>query len=587
MRPGPRHKLPNWVVGLILIVVIAVGAYLAYTKTLPWSHTYTVKAVFSTSQSIAVNSPVRIAGVNVGKVSAVSHLTTNSSDFTAATGGSEQRSGGPPGRQAAVVSMEINDSGLPLHQDASMSLRPRLFLEGNLFVDLHPGSPESPTAPDGHVFPESQTSVSVQLDQVLSTLQSDVRSNLQVFLHSLGDAFIKYGGAEGFNEAYRTSPGAFKNTALVNEALLGTHPDDLSSLVRNLDSTVRALDRNKNDLQGLIVNFRDVTGALAAHDQELSQAVSLLPGTLDAAQPAFAALNSSFPAVRAFAREALPGVRSTPAALDASMPFLRQLRGLVSKPELRGLTHKLRPAIPDLTRLTRRSIPFLHQTRALSSCFNQVVIPWSNSDIPDPDPDATQTDLNHGKVFQETAYAFAGINGESRSGDGNGEFVKVLGASGPNLVAFNDPESERLFGQTAFPLLGARPAIQSSAKPPFRPDAPCERQQPPNLDSGEAHAPPFQTPLPGSGLPLPLPLKALQTASTSYLSKLGEASQLLAPAKGQRASGTAKSGGAAAPASGSPAAKNKAEALIHEGQAEWRKARRAFLTATKHPGTKH
>jgi phospholipid/cholesterol/gamma-HCH transport system substrate-binding protein len=583
MRPGPRHKLPNWAVGLILVVVIAVGAWLAYTKTLPWSHTYTVKAVFSTSQNIAVNSPVRIAGVNVGKVSAVGPPPGGSPDFTAATGGSGSGSGGPPGRQAALVTMEINDSGLPIHQDATMSLRPRLFLEGNLFVDLHPGSPESPSAPDGHVFPESQTSVSVQLDQVLSTFQSDVRSNLQVFLHSLGNAFIKYGGAKGLNEAYRTSPGAFKNTALVNEALLGTHPNDLSGLVRNLDSTVRALDQNRGDLQGLIVNFRDVTGALAAHDQELSRAVSLLPGTLDAAQPAFAALNSSFPAVRAFAREALPGVRSTPAALDASLPFLRQLRGLVSKPELRGLVHKLRPAIPDLTRLTERSIPFLHQTRALSSCFNQVIIPWSNSDIPDPDPDATQTDLNHGKVFQETAYAFEGINGESRSGDANGQFVKVLGASGPNLVAFNDPQSEQLFGQTAFPLLGARPAIQSSAKPPFRPDAPCERQQPPNLDSGQAHAPPFQTPLPTNGLPLPLPLKALQDASSGYLSKLSQAAQLLAPANGRSAKGASKSGGATA--SGTPADKKKAETLVHEGKAEWHKARRAFLAAS-HSGSK-
>ena len=78
MRRTARHKLPHWAVGLILIVVIAAGSFLAYTKTLPWSHTYTVKAVFSTAQTIAVNSPVRIAGVNVGKVSSVSSLTSNS-----------------------------------------------------------------------------------------------------------------------------------------------------------------------------------------------------------------------------------------------------------------------------------------------------------------------------------------------------------------------------------------------------------------------------------------------------------------------------------------------------------------------------
>ena len=207
-----------------------------------------------------------------------------------------------------------------------------------------------------------------------------------------------------------------------------------------------------------------------------------------------------------------------------------------------------------------------------------MIIPFSNSDIPDPDPDATQTGLNHGKAFQETAYAFAGINGESRSGDANGEFVKVLAASGPNLVAFNDPQSQQLFGTTAFPLLGARPAIQSSAKPPFRPDAPCERQVPPNLDSGAASAPPQQKPLPG--LPaLPLPLKALQAASGSYLSKLGQAAGLLTPASPSKSKSAARSGGATA-SGGRPDAKAKAKAkgLIHEGKAEWRRARRAFLT---------
>ena len=48
--------------------------------------------------------------------------------------------------------MEISDEGLPIHQDATMSLRPRLFLEGNLFVDLRPGTPAAPDAPDGFVF---------------------------------------------------------------------------------------------------------------------------------------------------------------------------------------------------------------------------------------------------------------------------------------------------------------------------------------------------------------------------------------------------------------------------------------------------
>ncbi len=277
-----RKKLPNWAVGLILVVVVAAASFLAYTKQLPWAHQFEVRAVFTTSQNINTNSPVRIAGVNVGKVTGVEHLTSSDPGFDQAT---RTADGKATGQQATVVTMEINDVGLPIHQDATMKLRPRLFLEGNLFVDLHPGTPEAPDISDGYTVPESQTSVSVQLDQVLSTLQSDVRANLQSFLHELGNSFIKYGGANGLREFYASSSGAFKNGSLVNEALLGTEPHDLSNLVRNLDSTVRALDVHESQLQNFVTNLRIVTGSFAAQDQALARGVSEIPGVLDAGRP--------------------------------------------------------------------------------------------------------------------------------------------------------------------------------------------------------------------------------------------------------------------------------------------------------------
>jgi hypothetical protein len=39
-------------------------------------------------------------------------------------------------------------------------------------------------------------------------------------------------------------------------------------------------------------------------------------------------------------------------------------------------------------------------------------------------------------------------------------------------------------------LLGQMPRIETSAKTPFRPDQPCELQEPPNLDAGAPGAPP-------------------------------------------------------------------------------------------------
>ena len=491
MRPGQRHRLPNAVIGLVMVVVLAIASYLAFTKELPWGSKYTVQAVFESASNIRPSSPVRIAGVNVGKVTSIEHLSPDDPEFTAQVGDEAPTAEGVPST-ASVVTMELEESALPLHTDATMRLRPRLFLEGNLFVDLKPGSPNAPEADDGHVFPAGQTSIAVQLDQVLTTLQSDVRSDLQTLLDEFGNALDKYGGSAGFREVYKTSPGAFRYTSQVNEALLGTEPHDLSDLIVNLDSTVDALGRNEVALQDLVTNLRIVLGSFAAEDANLKLAIAELPEVLEVGRPALASLNSSFPALRAFAREALPGVRSTPATLDAATPFLRQVRGLVSEDELRGLVADLRPTIPDLARLSRRTIPFLNESRSLSSCFNEVVIPWSNMTVDDPETPAT------GKVFEELGYGLTGISSESRSGDANGQYIRVGAGGGLNTVVLPDSIQEGgstvdAVGATPLPLLGARPSIESSAKTPFRPDVACETNDPPNLDSGQAADPPQQT----------------------------------------------------------------------------------------------
>src|SRR5215211_5314977 len=361
MRPGQHKRLPNHVIGLILVALIAVGSYLAFTKKLPWSHGYEVKAVFTTAENIRPKSPVRIAGVNVGEVTSVESCTNENpacggvdggDTITASTGNSNTTGqGGASGVQAAIVTMEISDEGRPIKEDATFKLRPRLFLEGNLFVDVNPGSPNSPEAPADHTFPVTQTSAAVQLDQVLTTLQSGVRQDLQIFLKEFGNALTKYGGAAGFRELYRTSPGAYKYTSLVNQAFLGTQPHDLSNLIRYLDSTVQALDQDERGLQNLVTNLRVVTGSFAAENEALSEAIARLPGLLRVGRPALAALDQSFPPLRAFAREALPGTRTTPETLDAATPLLNQIRLLVRQRELRGLSQDLRRTIPNLAKL--------------------------------------------------------------------------------------------------------------------------------------------------------------------------------------------------------------------------------------------
>ncbi len=575
MRPGQHKRIPNHVIGLILIGLVAVGSYLAYTKKLPWSHGYEVKAVFTTAQNVVPNSPVRIAGVNVGKVISVESCTNDNPACGGVDGGdttSASTTGNPPqsgasGVQAAIVTMQIDSEGQPIKEDSTFKLRPRLFLEGNMFIDVNPGSPESPTVPSDHTFPVTQTSASVQLDQVLTTLQSGVRRNLQIFLKEFGNALVKYGGAEGLRQQFQTSPGAYKYTSLVNQAFLGTQPHDLSNLVVNLDSAVQALDADQTGLQNLVTNLRVVTGSFAAQNQALSEAISRLPRLLEVGRPALAALDQSFPPLRAFAREVLPGVRSTPETLDAATPLLNQIRKLVSKPELRGLSQDLRHTIPNLTKLSHRTIPFLDQSRSLASCFNQTIIPWSNSSVPDnnfPPPTVTDGAGTHlATVAEETGYGLVGIGGESRSGDANGQYIRVEAGGGVNtpqipgplqgtvgkVIEGSQPSDQTVpfVGFAESQILGSQPNLalghEDSVKTPFRPDAPCEKQQPPNLETSNGPAPTQVAP---KSLPLPLSSKStsknssnqesITQASANYAKSYVQAQQLSKGGKATKAS---------------------------------------------------
>jgi phospholipid/cholesterol/gamma-HCH transport system substrate-binding protein len=493
VRPGQHNRMPNWAIGLVMAVVLAIGSYLAFSKELPWGDKFEVQAVFSSAQNIRPDSPVRIAGVDVGKVTKIEHLESASPELQAqASGDPESAADQASAEQAAVLTMELEESALPLHEDATMKLRPRLFLEGNYFVDLEPGSPNAPEVGDGFTFPVNQTSHSVALDQVLTTLQSDVRRNLQVFLDEFGNALIKHGGAEGFRELYRTSPPAFKYTSQVNEALLGQQPGDLRGVIRGLDSVVRALGRDEAALQNLVTNFRIFSGSFAAEDEALARAVEQLPGVLEAARPAFANLNAAFPPLRAFAREALPGVRSTPETLDVATPFIRQVRKLVSKRELRGLVADLRPTVPKLARLAKRSIPLFEQFRALSSCANEVVLPWSQDTVDPVDPaDQYPDNLDpQGRVFEEAFYGLSGIKSESRSGDANALYARVLGAGGLNTIEIpGTPGLGDQVGTLPFPLQGVLPTLTDSEKPDFHPEIGCETQVPPNLEAGVGSIP--------------------------------------------------------------------------------------------------
>ena len=459
MRRNQRRTISNPAAGLIALVVVVILTYLGFTKAIPFQHHFTIHAAFRTANNIRKGSPVRIAGVNVGKVTGVRPLSTGN------------------GGGAAIVDMRIDDNGLPIHTDAQAAIRPRIFLEGNFFVDLKPGTPESAKLGDGGTLPIQNDTSPVQLDQILTGLQADTRHSLQRLIEEYAKGLSGPGG-QGFNASIKYWTPAYRDSAVVNDATQGTQPGDLQGYIRYAAGTAAALDRNPPQLQSLITDFSTTARAFGANQSALEQAIAELPRTLHAAVPALVSLNNAFPSVRRFVADFRPAVRSSGPALDASIPFAQQLRGLVSKPELRGLSADLVPTIPALAQLNAQTVPLLEQNRLASSCVNQVVLPWSHETVPDPNFPAT------GDVSKEGPKPLVGLAGESRTGDANGFWFRILLNAGNSFYQLK-PGS---FVSLAFPLLGTNPPA-AKVRPPLRPDVPCETQTPPSLATVPGSAP--------------------------------------------------------------------------------------------------
>jgi phospholipid/cholesterol/gamma-HCH transport system substrate-binding protein len=338
--------------GILAITTIALLAYFGFTKANPFANPYELRAMFRDVQSLKPRSPVRMAGVEVGKVTKV-----------------EPKDGG-----AAEVTMELRNDALPIHDDARAQIRSRIFLEGNFFVELQPGSPSGGELDDGSTLPITQTASTVTLPDILDVLDSDVRGDLQTFLHEYGTVALQGGGAKAFNRAIPSFEPAYRYGALTNDALLGEDPDhDIQRLLSGQQKTFAALASNPDALKELVTDLNTTAGAIASEDSALEAAVPALRDTLREGYPALGELNAALPTLRTFAREAIPGVRSSVPALDAAIPWFGQARGLVQESELKGLARDLRRAVPSLVKLNTRLVPFLEQLRALSSCTNSVL----------------------------------------------------------------------------------------------------------------------------------------------------------------------------------------------------------------------
>ena len=214
--------------------------------------------------------------------------------------------------------------------------------------------------------------------------------------------------------------------------------------------------------------------------------------------------------------------------IDQSLPFITQLRLLVQPSELGGLTKDLAATVPALAKLTVETIPFMkNQVRPAASCVANVIYPWSQLTLNDPNFNASNGFPPH-KVYVEAVDFLPGLAGESRNFDANSPYVRILGALGNTAIT---SLQSGLIGGALAPLVGEQPQVPPGGKrPPIAggdiPNYPCETQPPvtdlsapsgpkPGTYTTGGLLPPGLVPLP-PGLPLPpLPLGLSRDRATS------------------------------------------------------------------------
>ena len=465
--------------GAIALLLVIVGTWLAFTKELPWRDPFQFHAVFQTSNNLRLDSPVRIAGVNVGEVVGVER---------------------EDGSDLVKVTMEMKEDGLPIHKDATLKIRSRIFLEGNFFVDLAPGTPSGGEIDDGDTIPVTRTSTPVQLDELLTALQTNDRERLQDLLEGLGDGLsgkptaaddatadpITKGetAAKSLNDSLDHAPKSLKYSAAVNRALLGTEPRDLSKLIAGLDKVTTALGTNEEQLKDLITNFNRFFASFAAEQENLQDAVRLLGPTVENADKSLTSLNQALPELEGFARDLTPGVEETQSTIAAVSPWITQAEQLFGRSELGGLLDSLRPATASLASAAYDSRGFLTQTNLTSRCFNEVILP------------AGDTVINEGpftsgaSVFKEFWYVMTAFASEAQTFDGNGSLVNTATGGGDTLVRSgklsNRPKNrDILYGRALTKPLGTRPD-RPARKPKYEPDKDCYKNPKPNLNGPAA-----------------------------------------------------------------------------------------------------
>jgi phospholipid/cholesterol/gamma-HCH transport system substrate-binding protein len=461
-----RRRLPGLVVALLVILGTAAVTFYAFNGGLPFTHQFTLSAVVGNSVNVRDGDPVRIDGVDVGQVSAVSAQGTQSR-----------------------ITFTLDGSALPIHRDATLRIRDRLFLEGSYYLALDPGTPEAPVLKDGNTIPVSHTSGPVQLYQVLSLFTAPVRQSLVGSMNQLAKGFAQPSGSlaqSGTGAIKRAAPQfapLLKDTALITQGLRGTAPGDLPRLLHSTASVMGTLAGSATQLTSLVRGVNTTAGALVSSDGALARSIRGVDQTLAAAPPALRAVNGALPAVRQLAITLDPSLVVAPPILEHLTATVGRLAAVLAPAERGPLLSSLDATFRQLPSILTELAKAFPIGKQVTDCLNTHVLPIIRRRVPDGSLSTGQT------VLQDFLHFLPGLAGASGSFDGDGPYTRFVAGAGTNSLtgSFAGKRVTATLPSGGQAIQGARPRWFGDLQPgDFRPDARCAVQKVPSLASTTA-----------------------------------------------------------------------------------------------------
>ena len=315
-------------IGAVTVLVTIIAVFIAYNANsgLPFVPTYDVKAVLPSGAKLLKGNEVRVGGFRVGVVDEITPKTVEV--------GGERRS-------VAEISMKLDKVVEPLSKDSTVSVRPRSAL-GLKYVELNPGDSEA-TLARGDTIPLGRTSEPLELEDVLSTFDPDMRTDARAATQGFGDAFA--GRGESINDAIRALNPLFTHLTPVMQNL--ADPDtELDQFFLQIGRASAQAAPVAEIQAELFTNMADTFAAFSSDPEALQLTIEKQPPTLDTAIRSFRVQRPFLADFTDLSRRLRPAAQELPRSLPAVNRALRV--GTPILPRTVELNERLRSATGEL-----------------------------------------------------------------------------------------------------------------------------------------------------------------------------------------------------------------------------------------------